>query len=103
MKPCAAGAAVSRHAAALAPQISGIPILLYRTLFLDSYRGQIRDFTRRKALERDEFFVITVLHHDPLLESSANRRAEALCWPWRATISAKPSRLTQNRSAMSHF
>ena len=39
MKPCAAGATVSRHAAALAPQISGIPILLYRTLFLDSYRG----------------------------------------------------------------
>ena len=38
MKLCAAGSTVSRHAAALEPQISGSPILVDFTLFLRLYR-----------------------------------------------------------------
>ena len=43
---------------------------------------------KARALELDELFVIIVLHYDPLVELPANRRCEALRWPWWATISA---------------
>ena len=87
MKPCAAGSTVSRHAAALELQISGSQILVDFTLFY-AYIAAKSVIIKARALELDEFFVIIVLHHDPLEESPANRCCDALRWPWRATISA---------------
>ena len=88
MKPCTAGSTVSRHAAALEPQISESPMIVDFTLYFYAYIAAKSMIIEARALELDEFFVIIVLHHDPLLESPANRRCEALRWPWRATISA---------------
>ena len=87
MKPCTAGSTVSRHAAALELHISGFPMIVDFTLVFTLIAAK-SVIIKARALELDEFFVIIVLHHDPLLESPANRRCEALRWPWRATISA---------------